>query len=83
MIDAGQILVVEDEVELANMLDTLFQDLGYEVSTTPYGEEALVLCEETMPDLVLLDINLPDIDGYEVYRRLHSNPLPITSLSSF
>ena len=75
MADMGQILIVEDEVDLAKMLDDLFQDLGYEVLTTPYGEEALVLCEEEMPDLVLLDINLPDIDGYQVYRRLHMNPL--------
>ena len=75
MIDAGQILIVEDEVDLARMLGILFQDLGYEVLTTHYGEEVPGLCEETMPDLVILDIYLPDIDGYEVYRRLRSNPL--------
>jgi len=75
MTDAGQILIVEDEVDLAEMLDALFRELGYEVSTTPYGEEALVLCEEKMPELVILDIYLPDIDGYEVYRRLRNNPL--------
>ncbi|NIO69644.1 MAG: DNA-binding response regulator, partial [Anaerolineae bacterium] len=54
MADTSQILIVEDDVDLAEMLDTLFQDLGYEVSTTPYGEEALVLCEERMPELVIL-----------------------------
>lgn len=75
MIDEGQIVVVEDDIDLAKMLDTLFHDLGYSVLTTPYGEEALVLCGEKMPDLVLLDINLPDIDGYEVYRRLRDNAL--------
>ncbi len=75
MTDAGQILIVEDDVDLAEMLDTFFQNLGYEVSTTPYGEEALVLCEEKKPELVILDIRLPDIDGYKVYRRLRSNPL--------
>jgi CheY-like chemotaxis protein len=75
MTDDGQILIVEDDIDLAEMLDTLFQDLGYEVTTTPYGEEALALCEERRPELVILDIYLPDIDGYEVCRRLRSNPL--------
>jgi len=75
MTDAGQILIVEDDVDLAEMLDTLFQDLGYEVSTSPYGKEALVLCERRMPELVILDIYLPDMDGYEVCRRLRNNPL--------
>jgi PleD family two-component response regulator len=75
MTDDLQILIVEDDVDLAEMLHTFFQNLGYKVSTTPYGEEALVLCEGKMPDLVILDIYLPDIDGYEVYRRLRDNPL--------
>jgi CheY-like chemotaxis protein len=75
MTDDGQILIVEDDIDLAEMLDALFQDLGYEVTTTPYGEEALALCEERRPELVILDIYLPDIDGYEVCRRLRSNPL--------
>ena len=74
MADTSQILIVDD-VDVAEMLDTLFQDLGYEVSTTHYGEEALVLCEERMPEVVILDIYLPDIDGYEVCRRLRNNPL--------
>jgi CheY-like chemotaxis protein len=75
MTDDGQILIVEDDVDLAEMLDTLFQGLGYEILTTPYGEEALTLCEEKMPELVILDINLPDMDGYEVYRRLRDSSL--------
>jgi len=75
MTDASQILIVEDDVDLAEMLDTFFQDLGYEVSTTPYGKEALVLCGQRMPEVVILDIYLPDIDGYEVCRRLCNNPL--------
>jgi CheY-like chemotaxis protein len=75
MTDNGQILIVEDDIDLAEMLVTSFQDLDYEILTTAYGEEALVLCEEKMPELVILDIYLPDIDGYEVYSRLHSNPL--------
>jgi len=75
MTDNGQILIVEDDIDLAEMLVTFFQNLGYEVSTTPYGKEALVLCEKKMPELVILDIYLPDIDGFEVYSRLRNNPL--------
>ena len=56
MTEDGQILIVEDEVDLAEMLVTFFQNLGYKILTTPYGKDALVLCEEKMPDLVILDI---------------------------
>jgi CheY-like chemotaxis protein len=75
MPDVGHILVVEDDVDLAEMLVTFFQNLGHEVLTTPYGEEAVILCEENMPELTILDINLPDIDGYQVYHRLRTNSL--------
>jgi PleD family two-component response regulator len=74
MTSKGHILIVEDDTSLAEMLETLFQNFGYEVSKTIYGEEAVALCGEKMPDLVILDIYLPDIDGYEVYRRLCKNP---------
>jgi CheY-like chemotaxis protein len=75
MTDASQILIVEDDVDLAEMLDSFFRNLGYEVSATHYGKEALILCEKRMPEVVILDIYLPDIDGYEVCRRLRDNPL--------
>jgi CheY-like chemotaxis protein len=75
MTAASQILIVEDDVDVAKMLDTFFRDLGYEVSTTPYGEEALVLCEKRVPEVMILDICLPDMDGHEVCRRLRNNPL--------
>jgi PleD family two-component response regulator len=75
MTDVSHILIVEDDIDLAEMLVTFFQRVGYEVLATPYGEEALILCEEKMPELTILDINLPDIDGYKVYRRLRSNPM--------
>jgi PleD family two-component response regulator len=75
MTNASQILIVEDDVDLVEMCETFFQNLGYKILTTPYGEEALTLCEEKMPELVILDIYLPDITGYEVCRRLRNNPL--------
>lgn len=67
------ILVVEDDVDVADMLNAYFRVQGYEVLTANWGEDALRSCRTTLPDLVILDIRLPDIDGFEVARRLRSN----------
>lgn len=67
-----QILVVEDDLDLAEMLDAYFNVQGYNVLTAAWGEEAVRLANEQLPDLVVLDIGLPDIDGFEVCRRLRS-----------
>jgi PleD family two-component response regulator len=67
------ILVVEDQPNTADMLTSYFQALGYEVSAVGWGEDALEFVEHTLPDLVVLDIRLPDIDGYEVCRYLRSH----------
>ncbi len=67
------ILIVEDEPNTAEMLASYFQIQGYEVSTCGWGKEALAFVQHTLPDLVILDIRLPDIDGYEVCRQLRSH----------
>jgi DNA-binding response OmpR family regulator len=67
------ILVVEDDVDVADMLNAYFRVQGYEVLTANWGEDALLSCSKTLPDLVILDIRLPDIDGFEVACRLRSN----------
>jgi DNA-binding response OmpR family regulator len=67
------ILVVEDDVDVADMLNAYFRVQGYEVYTANWGEDAIRSCAATLPDLILLDIRLPDIDGFEVARRLRSN----------
>ena len=67
------ILVVEDDFEIAQMLRIFFESKGYQVLIAPRGEMALELCRTQLPNLVLLDIILPGIDGYEVCRRLKSN----------
>lgn len=64
------ILIVEDDQNVAEMLCTFLRTKQYRLMTTPLGEEVVDLCKQHDPDLVLLDINLPDIDGYEVCRRL-------------
>jgi len=65
-----RILVVEDELETEEMLRTYFEFCGYEVLSTAWGRDVLEICRESPPDLVILDVQLPDIDGYEVYQEL-------------
>ena len=73
MPDKSQILIVEDDLDLSEMLNAYFRVQGYEVLTAAWGEEAVQISRDKSPDLVVLDIRLPDIDGYEVCRRLRTN----------
>lgn len=66
------ILIVEDDLDIAEMLTTYFSVQGYAVQAANWGEDAVTACQEILPDLVILDIRLPDIDGFEVARRLRS-----------
>jgi PleD family two-component response regulator len=72
MADAQRIIVVEDDKDTAEMLTAYLEAQGYEVLTTAWGEDGLRLTQKVLPDLVVLDIRLPDIDGYEVCRRLRA-----------
>ncbi len=67
------ILVVEDQPNTAEMLSSYFEAQGYEVSSVSWGEDAIAFVDQTSPDLVILDIRLPDIDGYEVCRYLREH----------
>ncbi len=69
----SKILVVEDDLDVAEMLNAYFRVQGYEVFTVNWGEDGVRACQSHHPDLVILDIRLPDIDGYEVARRLRSD----------
>ncbi len=69
----GRILVVEDDFDISNMLRIYFQSQDYEVTVASRGEDGLELCRQKLPHVIVLDIMLPDIDGYEVCRRLRSN----------
>lgn len=66
------ILLVEDDVDVSEMLSHYLQVQGYEVLTTFWGEDAIRIAEEKPPDLTVLDIRLPGIDGFEVCRQLRS-----------
>ena len=85
MAEKQTILIVEDDLDLVEMLNAYFRVQGYDVLTAAWGEDAIRICQRTMPDIVLLDIRLPDIDGYEVCRQLRSNrrtdTLPIIFLT--
>ena len=68
-----KILVVEDDLDVAEMLNAYFRVQGYEVFTVNWGEDGVRACQTINPNLVVLDIRLPDIDGYEVARRLRTD----------
>lgn len=65
-----KIFIVEDDVDLAEMLTAYFRAQGYDVANAMRGEEAVEAILADVPDVAVLDIRLPDIDGYEVCRRL-------------
>jgi PleD family two-component response regulator len=69
----GRILVVEDDADISNMLQLYFKSQGYEVHVAPRGGIALDMARQKMPNVIVLDIMLPDLDGYEVCRRLRTN----------
>lgn len=82
----GKILIVDDEVDYATLLSRRLRFDGYEVSCYDRGEEALETIRRILPDLILLDINLPNISGFEVYNRIKSDEalkeIPIIFLSA-
>lgn len=72
MADRPCILVVEDDRDTADMLKAYFEAQGYEIHWASWGSDAIRGATDLVPDLVVLDIRLPDIDGYEVCRQLRS-----------
>jgi DNA-binding response OmpR family regulator len=69
----SRLLIVEDDVDITNMLATYFSGMDFDVDIAHRGAEALEKTRQTLPDLIVLDILLPDIDGYEVCRSLRKN----------
>lgn len=86
MADAESILIVDDTPENLRLLSRLLSEQGYRVRAAPDGAHALATMEKELPDLVLLDVMMPAMDGYEVCRRLKEQPetreVPVIFLSA-
>ncbi len=70
----ARLLIVEDDFDISNMLRIYFSGQEYDVDIAPRGSDALAKTRQQLPHLIVLDIMLPDIDGYEVCRRLRTQP---------
>jgi two-component system KDP operon response regulator KdpE len=82
MSHAPRVLVIDDEPQILRALKTILREKHFEVSTASRGEEGLVQAAAQPPDLVILDLGLPDVDGVEVCRRLREwTEVPILVLS--
>jgi len=83
----AQILVIEDHAENRRILRDLLASARYEMVEAITGEDGLRLAESHRPDVVLMDIELPGLDGYEVTRRMKANPflrhIPIIAVTSY
>ncbi len=72
---ARDVLIVDDEPDLRNVLEQAITQAGYMVRTAAGGLEALRLIDQDHPGVILLDLMMPDMDGFEVLQRIRSNPL--------
>ena len=81
------ILVVEDQEDNRQILRDLLGNAGYELTEAENGEEATAAVAQRRPDLILMDIQLPVMDGYEATRRIRTNPdlksVPIIAVTSY
>jgi len=82
-----RILVVEDQEDLREVLRTLLTGSGYEMLEAPDGQAGVDKAKAERPDLILMDIQMPLMDGYEATRQIKTDPdlksIPIVAISSF
>jgi two-component system cell cycle response regulator DivK len=82
-----RVLVVEDQEDNRRILGDLLTSAGYDVIYAEDGEEALIVTSRERPDLILMDIQLPLLDGYETTRRLKMDPvlrnIPVIAVTSY
>jgi two-component system cell cycle response regulator DivK len=82
-----RILVVEDQPDNRQIIRDMLADTGYEIAETENGEEALAAIAKQRPDLILMDIQLPVMDGYAATRRIKTDPalksIPVIAVTSY
>ena len=74
-----KILIVDDDVDTLRLVGLMLQRQGYQITAATNGEQGLERAFEERPDVILLDVMMPDMDGYEVTRRLRKNPVSSTT----
>jgi two-component system cell cycle response regulator DivK len=81
------VLIVEDQADNRAILRDLLTNAGYELIEATNGEDGIALAESKRPDLILMDVQLPLVDGYEATRRIKSNAalksIPIIAVTSY
>jgi DNA-binding response OmpR family regulator len=81
-----RVLIVDDQADICQMLTQVLEPDGYETETAISGKRALAAVRDHVPDLILLDVSMPDMDGYEVASTLKANPdtarIPIIMVSA-
>ena len=74
-----KVLIIDDDVDTLRLVGLMLQRQGYQITAATNGEQGLEKAFEERPDVILLDIMMPDMDGYEVTRRLRKNPITETT----
>jgi DNA-binding response OmpR family regulator len=71
---AKKVLIVDDEVNIVISLEFLMEQAGYELRVAQNGQEAMEAVESFQPDLILLDVMMPKVNGFDVCRRIREDP---------
>lgn len=71
---AEKILIIDDDLDTLRLVGLMLQRQGYQITAATNGQQGLMRVEEDAPDLIVLDVMMPEMDGYEVARRLRKNP---------
>ena len=85
--ETSTVMVVDDSKDIRDLISMLLRYKGYRVVEAETGEQAVALAPQTCPGLILMDLNMPGIDGYEATRRIKALPgfgeIPIVAVSAF
>ena len=72
--ETGKVLVIDDDSTITGLIETVLKRDGYQVLIANSGGEGISLARETKPNLILMDITMPDMDGYEATKQLKADP---------